>query len=116
MEDVAGAALSRRGPRDTAAAPSDLASTPVPPPVEGLAGLASWWDAREATRQAEGAVTAGAPRSAAEWSVLDEPANKAVRAAEGAVEGAPLVRVSLRSALEELLLGEARASGIEVHP
>jgi hypothetical protein len=85
-------------------------------PGAGLAGLVSWWDAREEQRPADeaGIVAATAPPAAA-WSVADTP-HEAPRTAEGAFESSPVVRLSLRNALEELLLAEARASGIEVDP
>jgi hypothetical protein len=107
------AALQRR---DAAAAvPGRIEGAP-PAPVEGLAGLVSWWDAQTAA-PADSPVggLVPAPGRSAAWSV-DQPAHEAARSAEGAFEGAPVVRLSLRNALEELLLAEARASGIEVEP
>jgi hypothetical protein len=102
--------------RDAAAVAPARAEGAPPAPVEGLAGLVSWWDAQ--TAAGSDSPVAGlvpAPGRSAAWSV-DQPAHEAARSAEDAFEGAPVVRLSLRSALEELLLAEARASGIEVEP
>jgi hypothetical protein len=82
-------------------------------PVAGLAGLVSWWERHEGSRV--GAEVGTTPRPSAAWSVADTP-REAPRPPDGAFEAAPAVRLSLRTALEELLLAEARASGIEVDP
>jgi hypothetical protein len=86
-------------------------------PVAGLAGLVSWWSAQEAARVPDGAAAAPPVTGrSVTWSAGDEPPRAAPGTADAALEAAPLVRLSLRGALEELLLAEARASGIEVYP
>jgi hypothetical protein len=85
----------------------------APRAVEGLAGLVSWWDARDAARP-PAAVPVETPRAVA--FPADGGAWIAERATDAAPEVAPAARLSFRSALEELLVAEARASGIEVYP
>jgi hypothetical protein len=82
-------------------------------PVAGLAGLVSWWERHEGSAAERARVVP--PRPSAAWSVADTP-REAPRPPDGAFEAAPAMRLSLRTALEELLLAEARASGIEVDP
>jgi hypothetical protein len=82
-------------------------------PVEGLSGLVAWWDARAAAPMPE---HAGPPPRAIVRATAANTPHEAARTAEGAFEGSPQVRLSLRAALEELLLAEARTSGIEVRP
>jgi hypothetical protein len=111
--DQARTAITRTG-TDRTAPPAPGRSGELVP-VAGLAGLVSWWEARDETPSDEAGIVPATTPPAAAWSVADTP-HEAPRTAEGAFESSPAVRLSLRTALEELLLAEARASGIEVDP
>jgi hypothetical protein len=64
------------------------------PPVEGLSGLVSWWDAHEATRVPDGAgATPAVTGHAVTWSAADQPPSRAPGTADAALEAAPLVRL-----------------------
>jgi hypothetical protein len=102
----------------------DLPQQPSPAPANGLTGLVSWWDAQTATRDVAVGVggvgeVSGVPAvtgPAVAWSAAGPPAHEGAARAAGALEGSLAARLSLRGALEDLLLAEARASGIEVLP
>jgi hypothetical protein len=115
---MAGAATPepRSGAETTAAIP--------PRGGSGLADLVSWWDAQSQEPEAERAPAAAsrltrlpaAERTSAAWPETGGGVQaRDVRAT--AAEGAALTaRQSFRGALEEILVSEAHASGIEVRP
>lgn len=119
VEQEGEAGGERRDPARTGPAHAlDLTQQPSPAPANGLTGLVSWWDAQTATRDAEGGVSdvPAVARPAVAWSAVEPRAHEGAATTGGAFEGSLAARLSLRSAIEDLLLAEARASGIEVRP
>jgi hypothetical protein len=84
----------------------------------GLAGLVSWWNSQSPTPVPDVSAANGSPpaRRTAAWSVAGQRAPAVARQEAACFEGSLAARQALRSALEDVLLAEARASGIEVVP